>query len=82
MAAAPKIDLTAHSGWCMKWPVGPYNTEEHDKCPEHFQTRSCACTCGHKGSRTLESRGTTFQPYLPPKTKTIKKEEDNEEEAD
>jgi hypothetical protein len=81
MAKADKTDLTLHSGWCMKWPVGEHNQAEHDKCPMHFSTRSCACTCGHKGERSLESRGTVYTPYIPPKSKTIKvKEETNDED--
>jgi hypothetical protein len=55
------------SGWCMKMPVTESNQAENDGCPEHFQTRSCACTCGHKGSRSLESRAMVFQPRLTPK---------------
>ena len=60
------------SGWCLKMPVTEWNQEEHDKCPMHFETRSCACTCGHKGERSLESRGMVFTPYIPPKTKLDK----------
>lgn len=78
MAAAPKIDLTAHSGWCMKWPLSPYNQAEHDGCPEHFATRSCACTCGHKGSRTLESRAIVRYEVAKPKTKKEEKTDDEE----
>jgi hypothetical protein len=55
------------SGWCMKLPVSEWNQDEHDKCPQHFQTRDCACTCGHAGAKSLESRGLTFQPRLAPK---------------
>jgi hypothetical protein len=51
----------------MKYPVTQWNTEEHDKCPMHFPHRSCTCDCGHKGERTLESRGMTLQPYIPPR---------------
>lgn len=62
------------SGWCMKLPVTEWNTEEHDGCPEHFQTRTCACTCGHKGSRLLEDRGMQFQPVMSPKPIRVDKD--------
>jgi hypothetical protein len=55
------------SGWCLKLPLTEYNQGEHDGCPRHFETRSCACTCGHEGERTLEQRETEFKPYVPPK---------------
>jgi hypothetical protein len=59
-------------------PVSEYTQGEHDKCPMHFQTRDCACTCGHKGERSLESRSMTFQPYTPPrKQQLVVKEEDD-----
>jgi hypothetical protein len=63
----------------MKWPVSEWNQEEHDGCPEHFATRSCACTCGHKGSRTLESRAIVKYEVAKPKTK---KEQVEEKEDD
>lgn len=53
------------SGWCMKLPVSDWNRAEHEKCPEHFQTRSCACECGHVGSRALADRGMTFEAVKP-----------------
>lgn len=80
MAKEIRPDLSAHSGWCMKWPLSDYNQEEHDKCPEHFATRSCACTCGHKGSRTLESRATVRYEVAKPKAIKLKKEEENDED--
>lgn len=55
------------SGWCLKLPVTEWNQAEHDLCYEHFGTRDCACTCGHAGSRSLEDRGMSFTPYIPPK---------------
>lgn len=75
MAKEARPDPTLHSGWCMKWPVSEYNEAEHDKCPMHFSTRSCACTCGHKGERTLESRGMTYQPRTTPKALKITTDE-------
>jgi hypothetical protein len=45
----------------------------------HFQTRDCACDCGHKGERSLESRDTVFLPYITPKKKIVIKEEEQEE---
>lgn len=71
MAKEVRPDLTLHSGWCLKWPVSEYNEAEHDKCPMHFSTRSCACTCGHKGERSLESRNMTYQPRSTPKALKI-----------
>lgn len=68
-------DLRTHSGWCMKWPVTEYNQTEHEGCPMHFATRDCACTCGHKGERSLESRSMAFQPYVPPKPMKVKEED-------
>ena len=77
--AETKPDLKTHSGWCMKWPVGEHNQKEHDGCPRHFQTRSCACPCGHKGERSLESRGMTLQPVMQAKPMKIKEEKEEEE---
>jgi hypothetical protein len=37
---------------------------------------TCECDCGHKGERTLESRETKFQPYVPPKNLIVKKDDD------
>lgn len=76
MAKQEELD---RSGWCLKLPLSDYNKEEHDKCPMHFATRSCSCSCGHKGERTLESRATIFTPYVPPKAKIVIKEEEEEE---
>jgi len=55
------------SGWCLKLPVSEWNQAEHDGCPKNLMSSVCACTCGHTGERTLESRGTVFQPYVSPK---------------
>ena len=70
------------SGWCLKLPVTEYSQKEHDGCAKNFSSSVCTCECGHKGERTLESRGMTWQPYVPPKKQqlVIKKEEDNEED--
>lgn len=68
-------DLTEHSGWCLKWPVTEWNTEEHDGCPEHFATRSCTCLCGHAGSRTLESRGMSRYAVATTRKKSDKADE-------
>jgi hypothetical protein len=70
-----KSEVIGRSGWCLKLPLSAYNQAEHDKCPMHFATRSCDCTCGHEGERTLESRGMVFTPYIPPKTIKIKEED-------
>jgi hypothetical protein len=67
------------SGWCLQLPVTKWNQEAHDKCIMHFQTRDCACDCGHKGERSLESRDTVFLPYITPKKKIVIKEEEQEE---
>lgn len=80
MATKPP-DLTAHSGWCMKWPVSEYNQAEHDGCPMHFATRDCTCTCGHKGERSLEDRGMTRYEVTKPKPKKEIIEEPVEEEV-
>jgi hypothetical protein len=66
------------SGWCLKLPISKWNQEEHDKCYLHFQTRDCMCECGHKGERSLESRETLFQPYVPPKKQLVTKDEDDD----
>lgn len=68
------------SGWCMKLPVTEFNQEEHDGCYLYFMSSTCTCECGHKGERSLESRETIFQPYVPKKQLIIKKEEDNDED--
>lgn len=69
------------SGWCLKLPVSEYSQAEHDKCAMNFPTSVCTCECGHKGERTLESRGMVFLPYIPPKKQLVtKKEEDNDED--
>jgi len=73
-----KNDMSAEvtrSGWCLK-PVNEYTQAEHDGCFMHFQTRDCTCECGHKGERSLESRKTTFQPYVPPRNKQIEIKEE------
>jgi hypothetical protein len=59
----------------MKWPVSLYNENEHDGCPKNFATRSCACPCGHKGERTLESRGMLKYEVTKPKPKKEQVEE-------
>lgn len=74
--------ITPHrSGWCLKLPVSEWNQEEHDKCPQSFPERECQCTCGHKGSRTLESRAMVKRAVVASKPViTEPKEEDSEEE--
>jgi hypothetical protein len=68
------------SGWCLKLPVTEFNQAEHDGCYKHFATRSCACECGHKGERTLESRDVTrYTVATPKKLKTIEGTEDDTE---
>lgn len=69
MAKVDKPDLTLHSGWCLKWPVSEYNEAEHAKCPVNFSTRSCACTCGHEGERSLEDRGIVRYEVTKPRKK-------------
>jgi len=70
------------SGWCLKLPVTEFNQAEHDGCFLHFMSHDCTCDCGHKGERSLASRETVFQPYVPPKTKAIKVEEEETDEED
>jgi hypothetical protein len=72
--------ITPHrSGWCLKLPLAEHNQAEHNKCPRTFPAGDCLCSCGHKGERTLESRGMVPRPYVAPKTIKIK-EEDTEVE--
>lgn len=70
------------SGWCLKLPANEWSQAEHDKCPQTFPQLDCECPCGHKGARTLESRAMVRQPYVPPKTKAIKVEEEDKDEDD
>jgi len=65
------------SGWCLKLPVTEFNQNEHDGCYLHFMSSTCTCDCGHKGERSLASRETVYQPYVPPKVKAIKAEEED-----
>lgn len=76
------IKPVTRSGWCMKLPVTEYNQAEHDGCFLYFMSSTCTCECGHKGERSLASRETVYQPYLPPKKQqlVIKQEEDNDED--
>jgi len=62
----------------MKLPVSEFNQTEHDGCVMHFQTRDCACECGHKGEKSLEDREMVFQPYVAPKKQIKSTEEDDE----
>lgn len=68
------------SGWCLKLPVTEFNQAEHDGCYLHFMTRMCTCDCGHKGERSLESRETVYQPYVPPRNQLKAKDEDDEDD--
>jgi hypothetical protein len=74
--------ITPHrSGWCLKLPVSEWTQGEHDKCPQTFPAGDCECTCGHKGSRSLESRGMSYRAVVKPKPVKIETmEEDSEEE--
>lgn len=68
------------SGWCLKLPVTEWNQERHDKCPKNFPSSVCECPCNHVGERSLESRGMTWNPYVPPKAAKIEPtEEDNDD---
>lgn len=69
------ITKTHRSGWCLKYPVTEFNQTEHDGCYKNFMSSVCECDCGHKGERSLESRETRFQPFVPPKLKEIKVED-------
>lgn len=73
-------DKTHRSGWCLKYPVTKWNQAEHDGCYKNFMSSTCECDCDHKGERSLESRATTYQPYVPPKGLKIEKEETTEED--
>lgn len=73
--------ITPHrSGWCLKLPVSEWTQEEHDKCPKTFPQGDCQCACGHKGERTLESRGMSYSLFVPPKPKEPVIEEDTDDD--
>lgn len=65
------------SGWCLKLPITQYNQAEHDGCYKNFMSSICQCDCDHKGERSLESRETIYQPYVPPKALVMKKDDDD-----